>query len=81
MAGTIWKFIPVTCSTGHISHGLASESVCDKYGMSVTVHIGGPVTGEIVDDIRNMGIVFQDIPYSCIFQTVFQIFARAQSIK
>ena len=35
--------------------------------------VRGAVTGEIVDDIRNMGIVFQDIPYSCIFQ----IFARA----
>ena len=29
----------------------------------------GRVTGEIVGDIRTMhGIVFQDIPYSCIFQ-------------
>ena len=35
----------------------------------------GSVTSEIIDDIRNMGIVFHDIPYSCIFQIIFQIFA------
>ena len=31
----------------------------------------GSVTEEIVDDIRNMGIIFLHIPYSYIFQTIF----------
>ena len=40
-------------------------SVYIIYAITIHALIGGPgVTGEIVDDIRNVGIVFQDIPYS-----------------
>ena len=42
--------------------------------LSVAVEgYGGAVTGEIVDDIRNMGIVFQDIPYSSYDDVVIVI--------
>jgi len=36
----------------------------------------GPVTEKIVDDIRNVAIIFQDIPYSCVYFKYFAIFSH-----